>query len=141
MKQLTLLLLVVLFTISGCKKDDEPTPDYTSTFVGTWKATAVVQDGQTVSLINDPEFALYLKFKATGVNKVSAILKTVIVTDTLDSESAELNITKSGDTFNLIEVGTTSSHQNGYLRYTSSNGELKLGSVENGKTSEFTFKK
>ncbi|MEA5404493.1 hypothetical protein VB776_16290 [Arcicella sp. DC2W] len=139
MKQFA-LFLVVLFTLSGCKKDEIVTPDYTATFVGTWRATNVTQNGQTINLVGNTDIAMYLKAKAIGTNKLSCMFSTVIQAAVTDSESFEIDISKSGDNYTFTQVGNTGGAS--YFRYTTATGELKLGGVDDkGTTFEMVLKK
>jgi len=69
-------------------------PDYSATFVGTWRATKLTQNGQTADLVGNTDVAFYLKATASGTNKISCVLSTVLQAKVTDSDSFELLIVK-----------------------------------------------
>ncbi|MEA5259995.1 hypothetical protein VB264_19510 [Arcicella aquatica] len=140
MKQIALLLIVVLFTMSGCKKDEPVNPDYVDIFVGTWVGTSYTNAGTTYDLTKMKDVYFHFIFRSVGVNTVELKLTALEDGQTYSQVLGNLTISKSGDVYNLKPSGTTAS--TGSLKYTSTTGEMTFSTVDdNGLPLIIIFKK
>ncbi len=138
-KSLILVVLGCFLLLLSCKKDDVPTPDYSSFFVGTWVATKLTQNGQLINVSSLQNVNITNTFTKTSTNKVSMNLIAYLNGQTSNVALNDLEIKANGSNNYELVIPAQSG---GNLYVTLANGiELKVGGYTGGTAFEYVFTK